>query len=66
MTEFRIVPCDVCGTEGRIYEACTIYDRDAGGHIPDQRDIGPCAECEGTGGMLIEVEPIELEDLDTE
>lgn len=64
MTEFRIVPCDVCGTEGRIAHFTGWRIRPWGPEETGWEE--PCAECEGTGGMLIEVEPIELEDLDTE
>lgn len=63
--DHRTVPCEACGTEGRIYEAGWIYDRACGGVIPDQIDTGPCPYCEGTGGEIIRTEPITLEDLDT-
>ena len=58
----RIVPCLDCGTEGRIYIADYFYDRD--GLQQGERDDGPCPSCEGTGGELIETDPITLEDLD--
>jgi hypothetical protein len=51
----RIVPCEHCGSEGRIYEGY--------GNDPHPRDCGPCLVCEGTGGEIIETEPITLEDL---
>lgn len=56
MNDVRIVLCERCRSEGRLY--C--------GHAndPNPRDCGPCPACEGTGGELIEVEPIEMEDLD--
>lgn len=54
MTDIRIVPCEHCNTEGRIY--C--------GQHEDERDCGECPVCEGTGGEIIEVEPITLEDLE--
>lgn len=52
----RIVPCEHCGSEGRLYS----------GHAndPNPRDDGPCPVCEGTGGEIIEAEPITLEDLE--
>lgn len=56
---WRIVPCEACQTEGRII-------RDAGYNRwgePQEIDEGPCPYCEGTGGELIEAEPIEEEDL---
>lgn len=53
MTDPRIVPCDHCQTEGRIYS----------GQYEDERDCGPCPVCEGTGGEIIETEPITLDDL---
>jgi hypothetical protein len=61
--DHRTVPCEACGTEGRIYVADWTYDRNAGGMVPDQRDTGPCPWCEGTGGEIILTQPIELEDL---
>lgn len=53
--DFRLVLCEHCGSEGRIYS----------GHPNDPypRDEGPCSVCEGTGMELVEVEPITLEDL---
>ena len=57
--DVRIVPCDACGTEGRIYRTRSGHPND-----PDWIDLGPCDVCAGTGGMMIEVEPITLEDLD--
>ena len=53
MTDPRIVPCDHCQTEGRILR----------GQYEDERDEGPCPVCEGTGGEIIETEPITLDDL---
>lgn len=51
----RLVLCEACGSEGRIL----ICD---GG--PDERDHGECPACNGTGRELVEVEPIEMDDLD--
>lgn len=62
-TDFRVVPCEACGSEGRLYERHTWYDREYG-YQDGEEDTGPCPYCEGTGGELIEVEPIEMEDLD--
>lgn len=56
MTDPRIVPCDRCGSEGRLYS----------GQYEDERDCGECPVCEGTGGEIIETEPIEMEDLDAD
>lgn len=53
--EVRIVLCDVCGSEGRLYTS-------NGG--PDETDRGPCPWCDDTGGALIPVEPIDFEDLE--
>lgn len=54
MNSPRVVLCEACGSEGRIY--CGQYE--------DERDTGPCPWCEGTGGELIETQPITLADLD--
>ena len=53
MNDPRIVPCERCQTEGRIY--CGQYE--------DEQDCGPCPVCEGTGGEIVETEPVTLEDL---
>lgn len=53
----RIVLCEACGSEGRVLRA--EYSTD-----PNPRDCGPCPYCEGTGGEIIETQPIELDDLD--
>jgi len=50
--DFRIVCCEACGSEGRIYYGeC------------DDGFSEPCPYCEGTGGEIIPVEPITLDDL---
>ncbi len=51
------VPCAHCGSEGKLYTSRY------GGNDPDVWPIGDCPVCEGTGGELIEAEPVELEDL---
>jgi hypothetical protein len=51
--DWRIVLCECCGSEGRIYHG--------------EYDDGwskPCDVCEGTGGEIIETQPITMEDLD--
>lgn len=55
MSDPRVWPCQWCGSEGRIYSG---HPND-----PNPRDEGPCEACEGTGGEIIETEPIEMEDL---
>jgi hypothetical protein len=49
----RIIRCEFCQSEGRIYR----------GMYEDERDCGPCPACEGTGGEIIETLSITLEDL---
>lgn len=46
--ETRFVPCEACGSEGRIYRG---HPND-----PNPTDEGPCPVCEGTGMMEVEVE----------
>jgi len=48
--------CPVCGGEGRIFQGSG-YDGDL--MNSEQR----CEECEGTGGALVPVELIDLDDL---
>lgn len=54
MTDYRIIPCEYCGSEGRILR----------GHPNDPypRDCGPCPVCEGTGSEVIEVEPLTMDE----
>lgn len=52
-TDYRVVLCEACGSEGRVYR----------GRFDDEWDCGPCECCEGTGGEVIRVWPIEMEDL---
>lgn len=49
----RVIPCRTCDSEGRIYRG--LYE--------DERDCGPCPDCEATGGEIIETDPVELDDL---
>lgn len=56
MTDLRIIGCEHCGTEGRIYSG---HPND-----PHPRDCGPCPVCDGECSVVIEVEPIEMEELD--
>jgi hypothetical protein len=55
---YRIVLCEACGSEGRIYHPA--YTCDNYGNPMEYEE--PCPYCEGTGGVLIEVQPIEAED----
>lgn len=55
MDDIRIVLCEACGSEGRIYHG-------DGSHRMDWVEL--CPYCEGTGGEMIEVEPIDLEDIE--
>lgn len=58
MADERIVPCEACGSEGRILTA--------NGNDPDSTDHGPCQHCEGTGGQIIETQPVEQADFECE
>ena len=58
IADLRIVACEACGTEGRVLVT-----------VPgqwDPEDRGPCPYCDGTGGEIIETQPIEMADLDAE
>ena len=63
MSDERMVPCEACNTEGRLYERRLTYERNAAPH-DDDVDVGPCPYCEGTGGEIITTQPIEMENLD--
>jgi hypothetical protein len=63
--DFRIVPCEACGSEGYESYTATVYEPGCGfGHDDVFLDYSrPCPVCEGTGGAVIPVEPITLDDL---
>lgn len=54
--EIRLVPCQVCGSEGRLFSG---HPND-----PNPKDEGPCLACEGTGNEIVDVLPIEEDDLE--
>lgn len=68
MTEddnLRVVPCETCGTEGRIIKQCIGYEPGCGHpHHFGERDDGECPVCEGACERLVEVEPITLKDIE--
>jgi DnaJ-class molecular chaperone len=49
MTDYRVVLCEACGSEGRL--------------VDDYYGDKPCKWCDGTGGEVIKVQPIEQHDL---
>lgn len=51
----RIMLCPTCGSEGRIEYGCA--------NDPHASYVEICHECEGGGHVLVEVEPITMEDL---
>jgi hypothetical protein len=55
--DHRIVACEACGTEGRIYHG--------NGDKPWDY-VEECPYCDGTGGEIITTQPIEMADLDSE
>jgi hypothetical protein len=55
--DHRIVPCEACGTEGRVYHG--------NGDKPWDY-VEECPYCDGTGGEIITTQPIEMADLDAE
>ncbi|BCH33172.1 hypothetical protein MesoLjLc_51020 [Mesorhizobium sp. L-8-10] len=61
----RIILCEACGSEGYERYTATVYEHGCGfGHEDVFLDYSrPCRFCEGTGGAIIETEPITLEDL---
>lgn len=58
-----LILCESCGSEGRVYVREDYYDP-LYGWQPGERDIGECTCCEGRGTVLIEGEPLTLEDLE--
>jgi Zn finger protein HypA/HybF involved in hydrogenase expression len=52
----RIMLCPTCGSEGRLIYA---YRND-----PENERYEECPECEGACVVLVEVEPIDMEDLE--
>ena len=55
--DHRIVACEACGTEGRIYHG--------NGDKPWDY-VEECPYCDGTGGEIVTTQPIEMADLDSE
>lgn len=53
-TNARIVACFDCGTEGKLYI----------GQYEDECYVCDCPSCEGTGGEIVETEPVTLADMD--
>ncbi len=49
-----LILCERCQSEGRL------LTNDGG---PDDVDHGECPDCEGSGSVLVECEPVTLEDL---
>lgn len=62
MCNERIIKCERCGGEGRIYTREDWFDPQAG-WVSGEHDDGPCPACEGTGGEIIETQPVGLDDL---
>ena len=57
IADLRIVACNACGTEGRVYHG--------NGDKPWDY-VEECPYCDGTGGEIITTQPIEMADLDSE
>jgi hypothetical protein len=57
IADLRIVACEACGTEGRVYHG----DGDKPWDYVEE-----CPYCDGTGGEIITTQPIEMADLDAE
>lgn len=65
MRDPRIVLCEACGSEGRIIVRTIGYEPGCGHpHMWGERDDGECPWCEGTGGEIVETQPIELADME--
>lgn len=47
------ITCEICGDEGRMYR----------GTYEDERDLGPCPECNGAARVEVPSEPVTLEDV---
>ena len=62
--DLRIVPCTACGSEGRVPHVVWVYEHGCGFAHEDVYLGEECPCCEGTGGEIIEVQPIEMEDLE--
>ena len=58
--EPRIVLCETCGSEGHLI-VHSARDWHTGAWMDETE---PCPYCEGTGGEIIETQPIDMEDLD--
>jgi hypothetical protein len=61
-TDDRVVPCEACGTEGELIH----WTRSLDTYGNPLEHSTRCPWCEGTGGEVIKMQPITLEDLDQE
>jgi hypothetical protein len=60
----RIVGCETCRTEGILRHFTHSYIDHRNGGIVECGSEEDCPWCEGTGGEIIETQPITLEDLE--
>jgi hypothetical protein len=61
-TDFREMPCSKCGGDGGFSVPIGIDHRD--GSLRER--IQACEACEGTGMIVVELEPVSLEDIEEE
>jgi hypothetical protein len=52
-----------CDGEGHLYQRIGWHSPEFGGQWQEEEEVGRCPYCDGTGREIIEVEPIEMEDL---
>ena len=63
-SDFVLVGCQYCGTEGRIYHSGYAICRETGNEIGGWSE--PCPACDGTGAEFVEAELWFEADADTD
>lgn len=64
MTNPRVVFCEACGSEGRIYRRGWVYESGCSHAHVGEVDDGECPVCQGRGEVEIETQPVDLADLE--
>jgi RecJ-like exonuclease len=60
-TNWYPTPCPRCDGYGAIGHTVTVYEHGCAFPHPDTEEI-PCPECKGDGQVLVEYQPVLLED----
>jgi hypothetical protein len=62
-TDVSLQLCPACGGEGHELVTIQVYELGCGFSHPDTVYGDRCDECDGTGGALVPVEPVDFEEI---